>query len=480
MSELARSVGLLATQRGVLLVLGAARTKIAATLLGPSGMGVLAQALALRELLVTVSYLGTRSGYLKLVAEHHGQGDTAGLERLIVTAITLVTVLAAVISGAAALAAADVADWAFGDSTDALLVSLVSLTVAVGVPAKLLTRTFAGVLDYRTFLLIAVVESVTAIVAMAWLAYAFGVAGAVASFAVLEAVALVCAGYLVWKRIAQPRGMSLGVSRLDPALARRLLRLAGALAVTSALSAAAAVFVRGEVLRQLGSEANGYYQVAWQVGQNYLGLLGTALWSYGMPKAATRLQDPESIGRLQNSFLRIVLSILAPGVVLLLVSRDLWIPLLFSDAFLAASGVVAWQLAGELIAMTRQSMNISLLPRERLRFLIVQASLYWGTWSLLSWLSLAPFGPAGAAVAYFGANVITLGVTYGYHHLVLAYRVDRDNRILLAWMIPATMIGALAAAQPDVWVGRVLPLSIAFGCLWWNRDVLARLRAQEL
>ena len=75
MSELVRSVGLLGTQRVVLLVLGAVRTKIAAALLGPGGVGILAQAMALRELLTALATLGARSGYLKLVAECHGRGD---------------------------------------------------------------------------------------------------------------------------------------------------------------------------------------------------------------------------------------------------------------------------------------------------------------------------------------------------------------------------------------------------------------------
>ena len=44
MSELVRSVGLLSFQQVVLMLLGATRTKFAASLLGPSGMGLLAQA----------------------------------------------------------------------------------------------------------------------------------------------------------------------------------------------------------------------------------------------------------------------------------------------------------------------------------------------------------------------------------------------------------------------------------------------------
>ncbi|MDG2307240.1 MAG: oligosaccharide flippase family protein [Candidatus Binatia bacterium] len=480
MSELVRSVGLLGTQRVVLLVLGAVRTKIAASLLGPAGMGILGQAMALRELLSALSTLGTRSGYLKLVAECHGREDMKGLERLIVTTVTLVTVLALTTAAAASLASSQIAAWAFGDPTQGILVVLVAITVAVAIPGKMLARTFTGVLDYRTFLLIAVVESVMAVFSMAALATYWGVAGAVASFAVIEAVVLVLAAWLVWRRLARPLGISLRPRRPDSEVARRLLRLAGALTITSLTAAGVGVFVRAEILRQLGTEANGYYQVAWQVGQNYLGLLGTALWSYGMPKVATRLEDPAAILHLQNNFLRIVLTVLAPGVLALLATRELWIPILFTPAFLAASTIVAWQLVGELVAMVRQSMNISLLPRERLRFLVFQALLYWGLWAGLSTVTMPYLGASAAAASYFAANLLALVVTYVYHHRALDYRVQGENRRLLLWMVPGVALGVGLTMQDDLWVGRVLPLLLSLAWLWTNRGMLERLRARDL
>ncbi len=480
MSELVRSVGLLTSQRAVLLVLGAVRTKIAASLLGPAGMGILAQAQALRELLTALATLGTRSGYLKLIAEYHGRGDTRGLERLIVTTLTLVTVLGLTMATFAGLAAAGVADWAYGDSGQGMLVVIVAVTVAVSVPAKVIARTFAGVLDYRTYLLIAVVESVTAVVAMALLARSWGVEGAVASFALVETIALLVGGWLLWSRVARPLKLSLRPERVDGATARRLMRLAGALTLTSLAAAGVAVYVRAEILRQLGTEANGYYQVAWQVGQNYLGLLGTALWSYGMPKVATRLEDPEAIMHLQNNFLRIVLTVLAPGVLALLATREIWIPILFTEAFLVAAGMVAWQLVGELMAMGRQSMNISLLPRDRLRFLVFQALLYWGLWAALSTVLMPYLGVTAAAAAYFAANGISLVIAYSYHHRVLGYRVHAENRRLLRWAVPGVAVGVILTLQADMIVGRVVPLVMALAWLWANRHVLNRLRAREL
>jgi hypothetical protein len=135
------------------------------------------------------------------------------------------------------------------------------------------------VLDYRSYLQIAAVEATVAVVAMAALAWSFGVAGAVSSYGMAEVAVLLTAGVLLWRRLARPLGLNLTPRWPAGDVVWRLARLASALTVTSFAASGVAVWVRAEILRQLGSEANGYYQVAWQVGQNYLSLLGGILWA---------------------------------------------------------------------------------------------------------------------------------------------------------------------------------------------------------
>ena len=98
MSELVRSVGLLSVQQVVLMLLGATRTKFAAALLGPAGMGLLAQASSFQDLIRQIAMLGSTNGFLKLVAESFGRDDRRTLERLIVTTLTLFVGLAVVLA----------------------------------------------------------------------------------------------------------------------------------------------------------------------------------------------------------------------------------------------------------------------------------------------------------------------------------------------------------------------------------------------
>ena len=461
MSELARSAGLLGTQRIVLVVLGAVRTKIAAYLLGPAGLGILAQASALRELLAVVCQLGSRSGYVDMVSDAHERGDGAALRDAMLAVLSIVGMMSTMVGFVVVLQAPRVAQWAFADPGRTGLVLLALVTVVLAVPRRALSNTFLGVLDYRSLLWIGVAESIVAIVAMALLARWFGVAGAVASFLCIEVVALGAAWWLLRRRVLRPMGISLRGPRPRRQAVVGLLRLAGALSATALVSAGAVFFVRGEILDRLGAEANGFYQVAWQVGQNYLGMVGVVLWGYGLPKVTRTRATPGEVLRLQNELFRLIVALLPPGVIVLLVLREFWIPLLFSEAFLPAASLLVLQLSGELVSMLRQSMNISLLPHRRLGFMVLQPTLFWGLWALGAMLGLSSFGLVAVAGAYLASNLVMWVVSWGYHRRVFGYRLDSDNRRSLAWAAPLFLLAAALSQQSDPVLGTVLPLSLA-------------------
>jgi hypothetical protein len=352
----------------------------------------------------------------------------------------------------------------FDDPRRVDLVVAVAVSLLFLVPGVLVAKIFAGVLDYRSYAALAMAESLIWVVAMAVLATSFGLPGAVWSLPVVELLALVLGGALLVRRVVRPLALDLRPRRPDPAALRRLLRLASALALTSLTATGATLFVRSEIVRSIGSSANGYYQVAWQVGQNYLAFLGAALWSYGMPRIASQLADPDAVVATQNEFLRIALLAFAPGIVLLLATREVWIPVLFTAEFLAAGSMLCWQLGGELAAMLRQSMNISLLPRERLGFLVFQGLAYWALWASISWALLGRLGALAAAVGYLTANVVMLVATYAYHRRVLGFHVDPVNRRLLATTLPMFVAATALALAADPLLATAAPVGLV--ALW--------------
>jgi antigen flippase len=470
-SELVRSVGLLSGQQLILMVIGATRTKIIATLLGPAGTGLLAQAVVLQDVLRQTSLLGAGNGFLKLVAEAIGRDDAGTLQRLIATALALFGGLALLLGLGSALAAPWLARWAFHDASLASIVVIGSVGLVFAVPAVLLYRLLSGALQFRVFVQLSIADALTGLIATAALVWGLGLTGAVSALAVGEVATVVLGTILVRRFVLRPRGIRVRLDAVDPEIVRHLVRLGGALALTSLAATGAALVVRGSIIGRFGAEANGYYQVAWQVGQNYLGILSTSLWTYGMPKVATKLDDPAAVQTLQDDFLRLALAVLAPGIVVLLCTREVWVPILYTRAFLVAAPMLCWQLGGELLAMLRQSMNISLLPRERLGFLVFQAVFYWAGWAVLALLLAPRLGAIAAAIAYCVANAAALLVTFAYHHRALGYRVRADNARLLAVTLPGFALAVVLASGDDPTRARLVPVALVAAWVLWNRRV---------
>ena len=240
MSELVRSVGLLSGQQLILVLIGAARVKLIAALLGPAGTGLLAQTVALQDVLRQTSLLGAGNGYLKLVAEAVGRDDRDTMGRLITTSFALFGGLALLLATASLLCAPWLARLVFHDETLAPLVVIAAVGLVFAVPAVLFQRTLSGALQFRAYVQLSIADSITGLAATAALVWVLGLTGAVSALAIAEAATVVLGAVLVWRIVLRPRRIVLRPGQLDSAIVRRLFRLGGTLALTSLVAAGSA------------------------------------------------------------------------------------------------------------------------------------------------------------------------------------------------------------------------------------------------
>src|SRR5262249_23467410 len=161
----------------------------------------------------------------------------------------------------------------FGDRTYSPLVVLTSVSLLCAVPSAIAARVLNGILDLRSFSRLMVAEAAAGMLATAALVARYGLTGAVVALLIAEIAGSAVGCVLLLRCVVRPLGLDLRPRRPDGAIVRRLVRYASALTVTSVAAAGASLFVRSQILHQAGADANGLYQVAWQVGQNYLGIL---------------------------------------------------------------------------------------------------------------------------------------------------------------------------------------------------------------
>jgi O-antigen/teichoic acid export membrane protein len=476
MRELFKASSLIGFQKLITVALGLVRIKVSAVFLQVSGVGIVSQVVSLKNLLQQFVSLGVGGGITKYVAEYTSGGDRERLQTLLRTVTTGFALTGLALLLGSILFAPQLAELVLADRSLGLLVVLAGVAVPLTAQYEVITRCLQGALHIREMVMLAILSSVVGVLILIPLVIVLDVFGAVLAIA-LGAAASVAIGHLYLRAtILRPLDITLNADWPDLQVSKDLLRFGGARGATVLSTVATLLIIRAALIRDLGPEANGLYQVAWGMSNQYLGIVSGAIWGYGMPKIATMLDDPRGIRKLQNNALRLSLLILVPAVTLLLVLREIWIPLLYAPSFLAAYGLVSAQLLGDLFLAVRWAPNLTNVPRERFAFIIGQAVAQ-SAIQLAAFFALLPrIGVLAAPASYAISHGAMVPPTLLGHYLYDRFRFDRGNWLLLIGSAPVVGVAAWATAVRDrpLWLFAGAPLSALL--LW----ALVMVRRSEL
>jgi hypothetical protein len=271
-----------------------------------------------------------------------------------------------------------------------------------------------------------------------------GLRGAILAMLISQ-VANVWIGVVVLKRHSLLDNLNVLQRLPEKMIIKNLLRFVGPMITVKIAKDVGSLLLRSGIIKQLGIEDNGIFEVLWGMSLTYMGLFTSVAFYYGMPKAAASLADPKKMTSVQNDALRIGLLLVIPLTIGLIGLREIWIPLLYSPVFLPAAPFLAWHFAGDILRVARVSVNISILPLERFGYAIFDGVFSWGAWSILSLVLMPRMGLFAVPTTYLLINLIGLIIAYVYHTARTQYRLDSKNSTLIKKAVPMTLIAFLLA-----------------------------------
>jgi hypothetical protein len=176
-----------------------------------------------------------------------------------------------------------------------------------------------------------------------------------------------------------------------------------------------------------------------------MGLILAIQFSYILPKiAGTVIKEPQAAQKTQNDGLRMCLFVITPLLIALLASREIWIPILYSRAFLAAQDILGLKFLCDFFLVIRISLNIDLVPTNRLKYYILDGVIFSGgiiifTAAFLPSLHLTAVVAGGLAV-----NVLLTLLSFGYHLKRTDFRLSSESKLL--FMKASFLVGSGFAA----------------------------------
>ena len=350
------------------ILIGIARTKALAVLLGPAGMGLAGMYQSATGLVGTLTGFGIGPAGVRQIAEAAGTGDQIKIARTIHTlrrtalfSGILGTLIVLVFYRPITIAT-------FGNLDYAVGVALVSLTLLFGGISAGQTALLQGLRRLRELAICTVLGGLFGTVASILIVYFLRERG-VALFLVAVAAFAVIPSWWYARRV-HIQSVNLSWRRMTIEI-RGLLGMGLAFMVSALLSAGSAYLIRVLIIRELGMAAVGLYTATWTLSSLYVGVILNAMGADYYPRLTAVAGDNATVNRMVNEQTEMGLLMAIPGILATLALAPYVLRLFYSAAFLPATDIIRWMILGVALRVVSWPLGFVLLAKGRGRLFIL-------------------------------------------------------------------------------------------------------------
>ena len=399
------------------ILVGIVRNKVAALLIGPTGMGLVALFSAVQAFVVQATGLGVSFSAIRHLSELYDAGDEEGFLHhvRVVRGWGVVTALLAL------LVCMGVAPLMSGFAFDGGNHTLHFLTLAPACSLTILASCEAAILKaahkLRALALAQVWTVVAALLVSAPAYYLFGVAAIVPVLVLTALASLVLT--VAWSYRLYPLKLRGLLSLLGEGTA--MVRLGVAFTLAGIVGSGCEMLVRALLNVSADLDTVGLYNAGYVLTVTYSSMVFSAMETDYFPRLSAVNHDAQAVRQAANRQAEVSLLIIAPMIAAMVVALPLIVPLLYSGKFapvtpMAQVAVLAMYFKG----MTLPVAYITLAKGDSGAFLALE-SAYYVVFVLLIVFGFSHWGLLGTGYALLAANMFDLVMIFLYAHLRYGY-----------------------------------------------------------
>lgn len=408
--QIIRSSSIIGGASIINILLGLIRTKIAAVLLGPVGLGLIGLLQSLMGTASAISSLGLGTIGTRQVAEANSCGEPSAL---VATRKALFwgTLALAVTGGTIFWLLRDVlTQQMFGGTENAGLVGWLALGVALAVASSSQGALLNGLRRIgdiaRVSVLSAAASSVIGIAAL-WL---WG-EGGVLIFVLSTPLASFVISHAYVSRLPKVAVINVTFSQLS-AQWKIFARLGAAFMVSGLAVSLGQLAVRAMVQREIGVEAVGHFQAAATISMTYIGFILQAMSTDYYPRLTAVMHDKSAVNQMVNEQTEVAL-VLAGPIFLAMLGLAPWvISLLYSSQFSEAVEVLRWQILGDILKVGSWPLGFIILAAGDGRTFMFAEILAIAIFVFLTWIALPLVGIEATGIAFLGMYLGSLPLVF--------------------------------------------------------------------
>jgi len=449
------------------------RTKFAAVLLGPSGVGLIGLYLATVGMVQTLASLGVASSGVREVANAHSSGKAEHLAQTVKTLRRVCWATGALGWMLSAAFAYPLSALVMDSPKYAGALAILGSTLLFGAVSGGQTALIQGMRrigDLAKLNVLGVLAGTLVSLPLYWWLGEKGIVPALILSALLNL------GFSWWfaRRIQ--------IEQVSQSLAETILRLKSLLGLgvafmwSALLGAVVGLIIRAIVQREFGLEGSGLYQSAWAISGMFAGFILGAMGADFYPRLTAAKDDPALMGRLVNEQTEIGILLALPGLVGTLAFAPWIMRLLYTAEFLPAAQLLPWFVLGVFGRVMSWPMGFIMLALGQGKWFAASETISLIAHVLLAVAGIQYFGLQGAAIAfavlYTAYTAMVLVVSNRLIHFRWSFSVMH-----MFWKTGVLIIvAALGCNMVHGVAGMLLGVTLtAVGCLYSARGLARRL-----
>jgi len=230
------------------------------------------------------------------------------------------------------------------------------------------------------------------------------------------------------------------------------------------------------IIRELGMDAVGLYQATWTLSTLYVGLVLNAMGTDYYPRLTAVANDNKAVNRMVNEQTEMGLLIALPGVLATITLAPLILKVFYSGEFIAASGIIRWQVMGIALQVASWPLGFVQLAKGRGGLFVLTEFFANALHVALILAGLRLFRLDGVGIAFALLYVwYTVGMLFVCRWLSGFKWSRKAKRILISSCATVALTFSVVSFLPEMWgVACGMLLTCATG-LWCLRGVQNRL-----
>lgn len=436
--QMLRAISLVGTSQAIIYLTTIIRTKFAAVLLGPTGIGLLGLYVATVDLVRTCCQLGIDQSATREIAKDVELRDDDHIGRtctVVLRATWSVAILGCLVTVAMSPLLSELV---LNDRGRFLEFALLGLAVAFGIAATGQVALLQGLRKTRELATSQVLSAVLSSALAILLYTAYGSEGIIPAI-VVSAFSNLAITSVFFHRFA-PRRKAETWPETFRAF-RGLMRLGSAFMYSAVIAAVTDIVIRAHITQTFGSSYNGYYLAAIAIAGIFTTFIIAAMSYDFYPRLASAIGSTEKTNELVNKQMQIGMLLALPGILLTQSFAHPIIYTLYSREFSLATELLPWLLVSGFLQIVVYPLGYIQVAKGLARWIAASQTSRNVTLLAATYALTVATGFLGVGKAAALAMAIHLLVVLGIARHVSGFRFTKTTLHLGLFSITLLAIG---------------------------------------